>query len=66
MITDITGTTLTPGNSGKDCPGNGEYADIECCCDECDYTLCCLDTQDDGDCLRCTDQLCPHSPNHTT
>jgi len=41
MIIDITGTLLTPGNFGKDCLGNGEHDDIECCCDECDYLICC-------------------------
>lgn len=38
---------LTPGNCSKDCLGNGEHFDsnnelIECCCEECDYLLCCL------------------------
>ena len=47
MIIDITGIELIPGNSGKDCPGNGEHYDengelIECCCDECDFYLCCI------------------------
>lgn len=37
---------LIPGNYGKDCPANGFHADedgelIECCCDECDYLMCC-------------------------
>ena len=48
MIIDITGIELTPGNGGKDCLGNGEHVDekgnlIECCCDECDYLICCLE-----------------------
>ena len=47
MIIDITGIELTPGNYGKDCLGNGEHFDksgniIECCCDECDYMMCCF------------------------
>ena len=42
MIIDITGTTLIPGNQGKDCPGNGMNPDIECCCDECDFYLECF------------------------
>lgn len=37
-----------PGNNGRDCPLNGEHFDdngklIECCCDECDYMMCCID-----------------------
>ena len=51
MIIDITGIELTPGNNGKDCLGNGHHFDengkpIECCCDECDYLLCCLSEED--------------------
>jgi hypothetical protein len=42
MIIDVTGTKLIPGNHGKDCPGNGEHEGIECCCDECNYMLCCF------------------------
>lgn len=62
MIIDITGIELTPGNNGKDCKGNGEHFDeqgnlIECCCDECDYLLCC--TSDNVDCNGCTDIDCP-------
>ena len=46
MITDITGIVLIPGNGGANCPGNGAHIDpngnlIACCCDECDYMLCC-------------------------
>lgn len=38
-ILDITNITLTPGNNGNNCLGNGEHVDengnnIECCCDE--------------------------------
>ena len=61
MIIDVTGTVLIPGNLGKDCPGNGETKDqngniIECCCDECDYMLCCYEG-----CIgeACTDIECP-------
>ena len=48
MIIDITGIKLTPGNKGEDCMGNGKHYDnsndlIECCCDECDYFLCCFE-----------------------
>ncbi len=62
MIIDITGVELTPGNNGEDCKGNGKYQDsygnlIECCCDECDYLLCC--TLDKVKCSECTDIDCP-------
>ena len=39
MIVDVTGVVLIPGNQGRDCPGNGNQPNIECCCDECDYML---------------------------
>ena len=46
MIIDVTGTVLIPGNGGEDCPGNGNHHNtegiVECCCEECDYRLCCL------------------------
>lgn len=47
MITDITGITLTPGNEGEYCLGNGKHKDvfgnlIDCCCDECDWFLECF------------------------
>lgn len=50
MIIDISGIELLPGNRGSDCLGNGEHFDefgnkIECCCDECDYMLCCFGKQ---------------------
>ena len=61
MIIDVTGTILIPGNGGKDCPGNGEYPDIECCCDECDYMLCCLGAEGFDNCDTCKDQNCPKS-----
>lgn len=66
MIIDITGTVLIPGNSGKDCPGNGSHLDtlgntIECCCDECDYMLCCFENPSKQECRNCTDRDCPHS-----
>ncbi len=59
MIIDITGTQLIPGNNGDDCPGNGLYPDFECCCNECDYMLCCLETHDHRECLSCGDKDCP-------
>ena len=61
MIIDITGTILIPGNCGRDCPGNGEHEGIECCCDECDYMICCLDNHDIGSCKNCHDNDCPHA-----
>lgn len=62
MITDISGVELTPGNFGKDCKGNGKHQDaqgnpIECCCDECNYLLCC--TSETPDCIDCMDYSCP-------
>ena len=75
MIIDITGIELTPGNGGKDCKGNGNF--YECCCDECDYMLCCIDENWDvsdyvdlekihseQDCKTCTDTECPRNENH--
>ena len=59
MIIDITGTVLIPGNLGRDCPGNGSNDDVECCCDECDYMLCCLPTHDRAECLACKEEDCP-------
>ena len=61
MIIDVSGTILTPGNWGKECLGNGERADIECCCDECDYLQCCQESHDSAKCLRCKDKDCPHA-----
>ena len=63
MIIDITGTILTPGNLGKDCLGNGEHAGIECCCNECDYMLCCLEELNPSKCFYCTETDCPRSPH---
>ncbi len=66
MIIDVTGVELTPGNEGEFCKGNGEHFDengdlIECCCDECDYVICCLVMKDYDDCDKCYDKLCPYS-----
>lgn len=66
MIVDCTGIELLPGNNGEDCPGNGMHKDkngqpIACCCDECDYLLCCLPEYKDISCLTCTDHQCPRS-----
>lgn len=56
----------TPGNGGKNCPGNGESRDkngilIECCCDECDYYLCCIDENFEKYCQNCTEYKCVHN-----
>ena len=59
MLIDITGTELTPGNLGKDCLGNGLHDEIECCCDECDYMLCCFGSQYPSQCNTCKDRDCP-------
>ena len=64
MIIDVTGIELTPGNNGEDCKGNGKRFDengnlIECCCDECDYLLCCA--TDVINCSECTDTACPRN-----
>ena len=47
---------IIPGNCGNDCPYNGE-GEAECCCDECEFLICCLDENVD-DCKTC-DILCP-------
>ena len=41
---DISGTELMPGEPSG-CLGNGEQG-FECCCDECDYYLCCFPESD--------------------
>ena len=66
MIIDVTGIELTPGEGGKYCAGNGEHIDengilLECCCDECDYMICCLIMKCYEKCRECSDDLCPHS-----
>ncbi len=66
MIIDITGTVLTPSKNGKDCLGNGQHYDsqdrkIACCCDECDYMLCCWNTPAPKQCATCTDTNCPQN-----
>ena len=64
MILDRTGMELTPGNFGRECAGNGEHIGtegvlIECCCDECDYLLCCL--KPENSCEHCNDRACPRA-----
>ena len=63
MIRDVTGVILTPGNGGKDCRGNGRTKNfwgkwIECCCDECDYLICCTEGSEEM-CQSCRDTACP-------
>ncbi|MBQ7345662.1 MAG: hypothetical protein IJW45_06340 [Oscillospiraceae bacterium] len=64
MIIDVTGVELVPGEEGWDCPGNGMHIDVECCCDECDYLLCCLEPHDPKRCVVCQDEDCPRSPKN--
>ncbi len=62
MIIDLTGIVLTPGNLGRDCMGNGLLDPEKCCCEECDYMLCCLENHNPAQCLHCKDKYCPRSP----
>ena len=46
-VTDITGVELTPRHP-EICKGNGKTVDesgkpIECCCDECDFLIGCME-----------------------
>ena len=61
LITDVTGVMLIPGNQGNDCPGNGTNPNIECCCDECDYMLCCYHAMPVNLCNECKDYNCPRA-----
>ena len=50
---------LTPGYGGWYCLGNGNHCDengdqIEICCDECDYMMCCMSTP--HECAECFHQ----------
>ena len=62
MIIDATGIVLIPGNCGNECLGNWEFSGLNCCCEECDYMMCCLKTHDPKECLICDDKDCPRSP----
>lgn len=67
MIIDVTGIMLSPGNGGVDCPGNGLHKDpagntIECCCNECNYLLCCMEPVKEERCLVCNELDCPRHP----
>ena len=59
LITDVADIELTPGNHWKDCFGNGEHKDVEFCCDECDYMLCCISEDFTNMCISCKDFDCP-------
>ena len=66
MIVDVTGTELIPGCGGLYCPGNGQQKDlkgnpIECCCEEFDYYMCCLENHSEEECEICFDRYCPHA-----
>ena len=66
MIIDITGIELTPGNQGLNCKGNGSFINefgnlLECCCDECDYMMCCTNEHNSFECLTCFDENCPNA-----
>lgn len=63
MIIDVTGIRIIPGNGGRDCPGNGEHFGengevLVCCCDECDYLLCCINIKYYEECKYCSDINC--------
>jgi len=58
MIVDVTGIELNPGNHGDDCIGNGLNKDLECCCDECDYLLCCASEDFLSSCVTCKELSC--------
>ncbi len=62
---DVSGVEIIPGNRGENCPGNGKHYDeqgdlIECCCDECDYLMCCISATLTT-CTSCKDDKCPRA-----
>ena len=61
LIEDVTGVFLVPGNCGEDCPGKGCNSEIACCCEECDYLICCLKIHDSAECFTCDDRDCPRA-----
>ncbi len=63
MYKDIMKKELIPGNGGENCPGNGENGE-ECCCDECDYLLCCVAEFSEEMCNDCEDTQCPRAQKH--
>ena len=56
-VIDPTGAILAPGRP-KECQGNGEHKEFECCCDECDYFLLCFPEYEKGvpDDEECSDK----------
>lgn len=63
------GVTLSPGNLGNDCIYNGLHKDIfgrtiECCCDECNFLLCCIPENNKNKCENCTQKYCPFSDDY--
>lgn len=66
MITDNDNLALMPGNNGNDCPRNGNHVQangqlIECCCDECDFMMCCLEAHTEEICEVCNNYRCPRT-----
>ena len=64
MIIDVTGTVLTP--KSEHCLGDGRHFDengmpIECCCDECNYLMCCTGVFLTVKCEECADEDCPNA-----
>ena len=54
---DVSGVEITPGKPSE-CLGNGDFG-FECCCDECDYMICCFVSYDPNKCKICKDKNCP-------
>ena len=59
MIIDVTGEIIIPGRRRKDCPG-GNSLEYDCC-NECDYTLCCVVRHSTIRCIACDDPDCPRT-----
>lgn len=53
---------LCPGDFGSSCPGSGDTPGVECCCDECDYLLCCTSADWRQHCPGCPETDCPRHP----
>ncbi|MBO5021695.1 MAG: hypothetical protein J6J13_05330 [Clostridia bacterium] len=71
MIIDATGVVLLPGRNGQDCLGNGLQRNekgeiIECCCDECNYMICCTELFDPQKCETCSARECPRNKKHNS
>ena len=60
IFIDPTGTVLTPSFHGENCAGNGEQSGSICCCDECDYMLCCIQEITKEKCKKCDVIDCPN------